>query len=518
MQSKLTQHAVTVKEESLASAREGFLGFVRGLTSDNPWDVPLLDFVPTCTPALVRPNHLEPIASIFEDSERSPVFALSSTPPQHGKSKLIEHGLVWLMLRHPGSSLGYVTYQNAKANDVSQDTQWIAERIGLRVEGTLAKWRLPNGSSCIFTGIGGSLTGQPIDRLLVVDDPHKDRAEAESPIIRQHVVDWYKGVALDRLHPTASILVNQTRWHTHDLFGQLSEDPRWRKVNLPALSKENLPLWPSARPLEFLLEKRKMIGEYEWWSKWMGEPRPRGTSVFRDVHYYDELPLQGYRVGIGVDMAYTAKTSSDYCAYVVLACARNKEGLPVFYVLDARRMHADTADFGKTLRQVKASYPGANMLWYTSTTERGVADLVRKDPDKKRSIPLLPVVAAADKFVRAQPVAAAWNDGRVLLPSETYLVATDQVQKVAEWMPDFVSEVFSFTGVGDQHDDFVDALVGGHDLLAKTTGGQKPKAVQGKFAAPLVVPDRPDTASTFAKTSDEARKADLPPGFVWGGD
>jgi phage terminase large subunit-like protein len=486
--------------------RNGLLGTVKALTADNPWDLPLLDFVPAATPAYMRPTHLLSLAEAFEESEHHPVFVLGSTPPQHTKTGTIEHTLVWLMLRHPGSRLGYVTYQNAKANQVSLETQWIAERLGLKVEGTLAKWRLPNGSSCLFTGIGGSLTGQAIDRLLVIDDPHKDRAEAESPIIRQRVIDWYRGVAVDRLHPTASVVVIGTRWHVSDLIGQLAEEGRWKQVNLPAVTEEGLPLWPEQRPLEFLLEQKKRIGEYEWWSKWMGSPRPRGSSVFRDVHYYDELPLTGYRVGIGVDMAYTAKTSSDYCAYVVLACVHRTDGLPVFYVLDAKREHADTAAFGATLRAVKARFPGSNMLWYTSTTERGVADLVRKDPDTKRSIPLLPVIAGADKFVRAQPFAAAWNDGRVLLPSEAYLA---NMGKTAEWVPDFVGEVFAFTGVGDQRDDMVDAGAAAHDLLAKTAGSRPAKGLQSKFSGPLVVPDRPDGQS-------DTKSPQLPQGFVWG--
>lgn len=476
----------------------GFLA----LASGSPWEASsLLDFVPAATQQLSRPNHLAPLAAVFEDSEHAPVFALASTPPQHGKSTLVAHALVWLMLRHPGESFGYITYQNGKAYQVSREAQWIAERLGLRPEGTLHKWRLPNGSTCVFTGIGGSLTGEPISRFLVVDDPHKDRAEAESPVIRQRIYDWYKGVALDRLHPTASVLVISTRWHVADLYGTLLEDDpaRWRRVNLPALVADGTPLWSSARSVDWLLQKRRDVGEYEWWSKWMGEPRPRGSNVFRDVHYYDSLPDQ-YRVGVGADMAYTAKTSSSYSSYVVLACDSRGE-LPVFYVLDVARVHEDPPAFRKRLAALKARYPGALILWYTSSTERGLADLLRKDPDSNRSIPIIPVVATADKFVRAQPFAAAWNDGRVLLPSAAYL---EREQKSADWIPEFVSEVCSFTGVGDASCDQVDAGAAAHDLLAKTGGKIRPRAVKDKFTGPLVVADKREG------------EAELPDGFVWG--
>ena len=56
------------------------------------------------------------------------------------------------------------------------------------------------------------------------------------------------------------------------------------------------------------------------------------------------------------------------------------------------------------------------------------------------------VAPMGDKFTRAQPVAAAWNDGRVRVPMH------------APWLSDFLAEVASFTGVGDKHDDQIDAL------------------------------------------------------------
>jgi predicted phage terminase large subunit-like protein len=54
---------------------------------------------------------------------------------------------------------------------------------------------------------------------------------------------------------------------------------------------------------------------------------------------------------------------------------------------------------------------------------------------------------------RAQPVAAAWNQKRILLPEG------------APWLSEFLSEVCGFTGVKDRHDDIVDALAAAYDAL-----------------------------------------------------
>jgi predicted phage terminase large subunit-like protein len=59
---------------------------------------------------------------------------------------------------------------------------------------------------------------------------------------------------------------------------------------------------------------------------------------------------------------------------------------------------------------------------------------------------VIPITTSKDKFTRAQPVAAAWKYGRIRL-------LEDQ-----PWESQFVTEVRAFTGVGDPHDDQVDAL------------------------------------------------------------
>jgi predicted phage terminase large subunit-like protein len=62
--------------------------------------------------------------------------------------------------------------------------------------------------------------------------------------------------------------------------------------------------------------------------------------------------------------------------------------------------------------------------------------------------------------LRAQPVASAWNSGRILVPTNS------------PWATPFVDEVLSFTGVADAHDDQVDALAAAYDVLyPQTTGG-----------------------------------------------
>ena len=61
-------------------------------------------------------------------------------------------------------------------------------------------------------GVGGGITGQGAD-ILLIDDPLKDRAEANSATIRNSIWDWYTSTAYTRLSPGGGVIVMATRWH-----------------------------------------------------------------------------------------------------------------------------------------------------------------------------------------------------------------------------------------------------------------------------------------------------------------
>lgn len=396
--------------------------------------------------------------------------SLSSVPPQHGKTELISHAYIWLMLGVGADRAhAYVTYQQKRAREVSRYVYRLAQSAGLRPVGNQDLWYTPQGASFRAAGIDTGLTGAAVTGLLVIDDPHKNRQEAESPILRSRVAREFVASVDTRTHPTTSILVNHTRWHVEDLIGVLGQDEAtWGpRINLPAIDDDGRALWPELHPIEELEHKRETAGEYDWWSLYMGQPRPAGASVFRDVQFYDALPKR-YRVAIGIDLAVTDKTSSDYAAAVVLAEADGN-----IYVLDVRREHATVPEFAGTLRMLAASYPGSRMLWHASAQEIATAELLRTES----RLPVFTELATAGKFVRALPVAAAWNavpggrGGRIFLPRD------------APWVADFVSEVCGFTGKGDRHDDQVDALAAAYDQLTRGAGLALVKTLASKFGA-----------------------------------
>lgn len=401
----------------------------------------LMEFIPYVTPSLQAPHHLAPIISSIEATRDRAVQQVISTPPQHGKSQSLMHGLPWLLKQSPKRH-AYITYNDDKAQEVSRETQWIAARAGLKFSGNLNVWTIKGGGSIRFTGIGGTLTGAPIDGVLVVDDSVKNREEAESATIRRRTEGWFRSSALTRMHPGASAIIVQTRWHPDDLAGQLTREG-WPTINLPAIDDQGKALWEAGRPLKWLEERRDLLGPYEWGSLFMGQPRLKGSRLFSDdVPTWTQLPST-YRVAIGVDLAYTAKTSADHSIAVVIAEFNNN-----WYVLDVIRRQVQAPDFVKELLTLQTRYATAGLRWYAAGTEKGSADFMRRN-----GLRLHAMSPIGDKFQRAQPVSAAWNAGKVFLPVQ------------APWLADFRRVVTGFTGVNDSEDDDVDALAAAFDQV-----------------------------------------------------
>jgi len=386
------------------------------------------------SPHLEPPHHLAPVVEALERALHEPVRVVVSTPPQHGKSTVVLHALVWRLLQDATRRHAYVTYAAQFARDQMYTATLLAQSAGLElVSESLDRWRTRQGGGVVATGIGGPLTGYAVDGVLIVDDYVKNRAEAESPTHRERTWAWFTSTALTRVHPGASVVVVATRWHPDDLAGRLIREG-WTHINLPAINAEGEALWPERRPLEWLAAQRRQIGEYDWHALYMGQPRQRGGTLFREPTYYDALPTDGYRRARGFDLAYSARSSADYS---VLLSGRYADG--VLYLEDCWRAQVEATVFAR-----QASADNSPMYIYAHGVERGAVDLFRREYG-------LPIVMrdasrAGDKFTRAQRAIAAWNEGRIRIPQS------------APWVEAFLREVLEFTGLDDPHDDQVDAL------------------------------------------------------------
>ncbi len=150
------------------------------------------------------------------------------------------------------------------------------------------------------------------------------------------------------------------------------------------------------------------------------------------------LPEKFDKISIGIDIAYTKKTNSDYSCAVVLGNLGQD-----FFVLDVIRVQVQVMEFGKLLKNLRQEWGFPTCWWYVGGQEKIVAEYLMNVV----KVPIKTLTAKEDKFARAQAVAQVWNAGRVWIPSAN-----------KPWVAQFTAEVLSFSGMDDPHDDQVDAL------------------------------------------------------------
>src|SRR5690625_2560016 len=402
----------------------------------------LQDFIAQ-SPNRDAPHHLKPLTDLFEQIRAGgQVNALLSVPPQHGKSETVLHGLVWLMLAQPEKRHAYASYAQSFTRDQVIIANRVAEQHNLpRDRSTLDRWGTPEGGGVTWTSRGGPLTGRPVDGLLLIDDLLKDRLEANSALIRRRAMDWLSATAFTRRHPSASTLVIATRWHLDDPTGQLARTAGWEIINLPAINPDGTALWPEARPLDWLQEQRAAMLPADWHALYMGEPRPLDSQPFNgEPSWYDTLPTGTYREAVGVDFAYTAKSHADYSVAIEGRAYDDQ-----IYITRMYRAQIEAPAFAEILK----TWGTSHILARIGGTEKGIVQFIRKTQGLKMDT----IPATTDKFAFAQPVAAAWNAGKVHPP------------KNQPWTRDFIDELQSFSGISDAHDDIVDALGALHHAL-----------------------------------------------------
>lgn len=157
-------------------------------------------------------------------------------PPRHGKSEIASVQYPsWVLGHHPEWEFISASYsvdlpikfsRVIRARLKAPEYTVLFPGTKLRGDSQAAEdWRTDKGGGYRAAGVGGGITGMGA-HVLVIDDPVKDMAEADSETIRSAVWDWFGSTAYTRLAPGGGVLVIQTRWHDDDLSGRLERQMR----------------------------------------------------------------------------------------------------------------------------------------------------------------------------------------------------------------------------------------------------------------------------------------------------
>ncbi len=428
--------------------------------------------------------HHRLIARHLEAVERGDIKRLMITmPPRHGKSMLAsEFFPAWYMGRNPDHYVVTATYAQELADDFGRKVknqiedaayQAIFPGVGLADDSKSAKRFHIEGASGGFehstsqrgafyaVGVGGPLTGRGA-HLLLIDDPVKNREDAESEVIRKKTKDWYTSTAYTRLMPGGRIIVIQTRWHEDDLAGWLlNEHPHegWITLDLPAIGNDGAALWPEQYDVETLEKIKLALGPRDWSALYQQRPSPETGDYFkRDwLHSYEELPPRSMLSVYGAsDYAVTAN-GGDYTVHVVVGL--DPDGR--MYLLDLWRGRTSSEQWVSAFCDLVLKWKPIGWAEETGQIKSGVGPFLNREMINRQAfVAREDFPTRGDKAIRAQSIR-----GRMAMRGL-------YVPKGAPWVAELISEMTHFpVGV---HDDQVDALGLAGQLLDRMAVGQRP--------------------------------------------
>ena len=306
----------------------------------------LIDFEIATNPDYIPNFHHEIIAKELENIEsngdRDYKILIVSVPPRHGKSQQISIDFpAWYLGRNPKKEIIMASYSADLAQEFggkarekvdSEEYKRIFPEVSLREdERARGKWKTLQGGSFTAAGVGGGLTGRGAS-ILLIDDPCKNREEAESETYRNNTWAWFTSTAFTRLSPGGVVVLIMTRWHLDDLAGKIIAHPelskRTRIVSLPAIAEyDQLPfrktgdaLWPTRYPLKALKEIKDTVGPYDWASLYQGNPVLTENQEFKPQWIKtipeEQVDAMDCRRFLTIDTAMSKKSMADFTGFV----------------------------------------------------------------------------------------------------------------------------------------------------------------------------------------------------------
>jgi predicted phage terminase large subunit-like protein len=278
-------------------------------------------------------------------------------PPQHFKSTISSQVFpAWVLGKNPNTKIALASYSPNLSSGFNRKTQHIIDSNIYRkvfphtnlnssnVSTDARRGKLRNseifeiieGSGFYKTvGVGQALTGTSVD-LGIIDDPYKDRADANSQAIRNKVWDWYTDVFKTRMHNESKQLMLFTRWHEDDLAGRvlLQEPNEWEVIKFPALREDNDDAHDPRKIGEALLEhwhSREKIEDVRvksprtFTSLYQQRPSPLEGEMIRRTWFdvIDKVDKTNLSFKVWIDGAFTDKTKNDPTAIMVTAQSDN---------------------------------------------------------------------------------------------------------------------------------------------------------------------------------------------------
>jgi predicted phage terminase large subunit-like protein len=427
--------------------------------------------------------------------------------PRFGKTTLASSMYpAWYMGRHPDRSIIIATYNENYSWDLGRRIREIMllpqyrqvfPDVEVKTGAKSVKRIQTTAGGVVFAiGRGSTATGRGAHTLLI-DDPIKDAAEANSLLIRDKLWEWYLKVIRTRLMTgSGTIVLIQTRWSDDDLIGRLvdpanpyyteGEARQWRKIEFPALAEEEdvlgrkvgQSLWPE-RFSEKYLEDLRSSDPRGFASLYQGRPSPKEGAFFKaaDLIPYTSMrdlpPNVSMRFYGACDLAVSLDQKADKSCLMVVGV---DEADHLWIMPDLVWMRVDSNGAVEGMLALMDKY--RPQFWWAEAGQiiKSIGPFLRKRMLEKRVFCAIDTIApSVDKQQRAQAIQARSAMGMVHFP------------QFARWWVDAHDQMLKFPN--GTNDDFVDALALVGLGLSKMRPRQRqqppPEVIEGTFRSML---------------------------------
>jgi predicted phage terminase large subunit-like protein len=391
-------------------------------------------------------------------------------PPRHGKSQLTSKTFpAWHLGKHPSHEVMACSYSGSLSMGFSRMNRELIRDPAYKVlfdtrlhsdsQGAEA-WMTSEGGGYTSAGIGGAITGKGA-HALIIDDPVKNREDAESETARQNAWDWYTSTAYTRLAPGGGVLTILTRWHDGDLAGKLIDASKegadqWEIVNYPAEAKvdelyrfQGEALHPERYDLEALGRIKRAIGPRDWAALYQQDPVPEEGAFFTkdDIQWYDyddpeAVPSPGTTADYGAwDLAIGQAQENDFSVGGVVSIDQRND----LWVKHVRRGHWGAKDLCNEILGMHRQYRCDRYGIEKGMIAMSIGPFLQEMKEEQGLWDFAYTELATgkrDKVARARAIQGMWQAGKVHIPYN------------APWTESFVNELLRFpTGVNDDQVD-----------------------------------------------------------------